>query len=62
MTGRVFTSRQAADYCGMAVQTLYNHLSAGTGPKRFKPQGSRQNHFYQSDLDDWNRVRLEEVA
>lgn len=60
MKGPVLTSRAAADYCGMAVQTLYNLISRGDGPKYYK-QGKR-NAFYESDLDEWNRSRLTEVA
>lgn len=60
MSKRILSSGAAADYCGMATQTLYNHISAGTGPKHFK-QG-RRLAFYESDLDEWNRARLVEVA
>lgn len=60
MSAPVLTSKQAAAYCGMALQTFYNHLSAGTGPKQFK-QGAR-NAFYESDLDEWNAARLVEVT
>lgn len=57
--GRVFTTTAAAEYCGVAVQTLYNHLSAGTGPKQSK-QG-RKNAFWQEDLDAWNSARITPV-
>lgn len=60
MSAPILTSRQAATYCGMEVQTLYNLISRGEGPKHFK-QG-RLNAFYESDLDDWNKARLVEVA
>ena len=60
MSTPVLTSKQAAEYCGMALQTFYNLLSQGNGPKYYK-QG-RKNAFYESDLDDWNRARLEEAA
>ena len=33
--GPVLTTVRAAEYCGIAVQTLYNLLSAGEGPKAF---------------------------
>lgn len=56
MSGPVLTSRAAAEYCGMAVQTLYNLISQGQGPKHYK-QGKR-NAFYAADLDEWNRQRL----
>lgn len=56
MNGPVFTSKAAADYCGVATQTLYNLISRGEGPKHFK-QGSR-NAFFQADLDQWNAERL----
>ncbi len=59
MTGPVLTSKAAAEYCGMAVQTLYNLISQGAGPKHYK-QGSR-SVFYAADLDDWNRARLHPV-
>lgn len=60
MSGRLYTTKDAAGYCGMAVQTFYNHLSAGTGPKHHKD--GRLNKFYEVDLDEWNRARLVEVA
>jgi predicted DNA-binding transcriptional regulator AlpA len=56
MSGPVLTSKAAADYCGMAVQTLYNLISQGKGPKHYK-QGKR-NAFYTADLDAWNHARL----
>jgi predicted DNA-binding transcriptional regulator AlpA len=56
MSGPVLTSKAAADYCGMAVQTLYNLISQGKGPKHYK-QGKR-NAFYTADLDAWNQARL----
>jgi predicted DNA-binding transcriptional regulator AlpA len=56
MSGPVLTSKAAADYCGMAVQTLYNLISQGKGPKHYK-QGKR-NAFYTADLDAWNKARL----
>lgn len=55
----VLTSQQAATYCGISVQTLYNMISQGEGPKHYK-QG-RRNAFYESDLDEWNTARLIEV-
>jgi predicted DNA-binding transcriptional regulator AlpA len=56
MSGPILTSKAAADYCGMAVQTLYNLISQGKGPKHYK-QGKR-NAFYTADLDAWNKARL----
>lgn len=56
MTGPVLTSKAAAEYCGMALQTLYNLISQGAGPKYYK-QGKR-NAFYATDLDAWNQARL----
>lgn len=58
--GPVLTTRAAAAYCGIAMQTLYNELSMGTGPKAFK-QG-RLNAFYPSDLDDWLKGRIVDPA
>lgn len=54
--GPVLTTRAAAAHCGIAVQTLYNELSQGTGPVAFK-QG-RLNAFYASDLDAWLESRV----
>lgn len=57
MSARILTSKQAAEYCGLAsTQSLYNHLSAGTGPTYFKH--GRRNAFYEADLDEWNKGRL----
>ncbi len=54
--GPVLTTARAAEYCGIALQTLYNLLSAGDGPKAFK-QG-RLNVFYPVDLDAWLASRV----
>ncbi|MHC9046742.1 helix-turn-helix domain-containing protein [Microbacterium saperdae] len=54
--GPVLTTRDAAKYCGVAYQTLRNHLAAKTGPKRFK-QGAL-NVFYPVDLDAWLATRV----
>jgi len=56
----VLTSQQAAIHCGISVQTLYNKISQGDGPKHYK-QG-RRNAFYEEDLDAWNKTRLVEVT
>lgn len=36
LRGPVLTTKQAADYCGMPTQSLYNRLSKATGPKVHK--------------------------
>lgn len=60
MSSRIHDTKSAALYCGLAsAQSMYNHISEGTGPVYFK-QG-RRNAFYESDLDDWNRARLVRV-
>lgn len=59
MSGPVLTSKAAADYCGIGVQTLYNLISQGKGPKHYK-QG-KLNAFYAVDLDEWNQQRLTPV-
>lgn len=56
MTGPVLTSKAAAEYCGIAEQTLYNLISQGAGPKHYKR--GRLNAFYATDLDAWNQARL----
>lgn len=58
--GPVLTTRRAAEYCGLAHQTLRNLLAAGEGPKAFK-QG-RLNAFYPVDLDAWLKTRLVDPA
>jgi excisionase family DNA binding protein len=60
MTGPVLTSKAAAEYCGMAVQTLYNLISQGAGPKHYKH--GTLSAFYAADLDEWNRARLQPIA
>lgn len=54
--GPVLTTRRAAEYCGVAHQTLRNLLAAGAGPRVFK-QG-RLNVFYPVDLDAWLADRI----
>ena len=58
--GPVLTTRRAAEYCGLAHQTLRNLLAAGQGPKVFK-QG-RLNVFYPVDLDAWMKTRVIDPA
>jgi excisionase family DNA binding protein len=60
MVGPVLTSKAAAEYCGMAVQTLYNLISQGAGPKHYKH--GTLSAFYPADLDEWNRARLQPIA
>lgn len=59
-TGPVLTTRRAAEYCGLAHQTLRNLLAQGEGPKAFK-QG-RLNAFYPVDLDAWLKTRIVDPA
>ena len=54
--GPVLTTRQAATYCGVALQTLRNKLADGDGPKHWKH--GRLNAFFAEDLDDWLQPRL----
>ena len=58
-TGPVLTTKRAAEYCGIAEQTLRNLLHEGHGPARYK-QG-RKNAFYPADLDEWLSSRLTEA-
>lgn len=55
-TGPVLNTRAAAEYCGIAVQSLSNLNTMGLGPKRYKR--GRLNAYYPADLDEWNRHRL----
>jgi predicted DNA-binding transcriptional regulator AlpA len=55
-TGPVLTTRRAAEYCGIATQTLRNKLAEKQGPRMFK-QG-RLNVFYPVDLDAWMETRV----
>lgn len=57
---RVYSTRGAADYCGMNYGTFRNRVAAGTGPVQHKEGDS--NAFYESDLDAWNEARLHAVA
>lgn len=56
MSTPILTTKQAAQYCGISSQHLYNLISEGEGPKHYK-QG-RRNAFYETDLDEWNKTRL----
>ncbi|WP_223626678.1 helix-turn-helix domain-containing protein [Microbacterium sp. EST19A] len=57
-TGPVLTTDRAAEYCGIAKQTLRNLLAAGDGPRCFKH--GRLNAFFTEDLDEWLAGRLTE--
>ncbi|GGH44886.1 hypothetical protein GCM10010921_19880 [Microbacterium album] len=52
------TTSQAAEYIGMPLQTLYNQISLGAGPRMLK-RGSR-NAFRAQDLDEWMASRLDQ--
>ena len=56
LVGPFLTTKQAADYCGMPTQSLYNRLSKGTGPKVHK-HGAR-NKFLLDELDEWMTEEL----
>ncbi|WP_295014841.1 AlpA family transcriptional regulator [uncultured Microbacterium sp.] len=56
LRGPFLTTKQAADYCGIPVQSLYNRLSQGTGPNVHK-HGTR-NKFILDDLDEWMSAEL----
>lgn len=56
LVGPFLTTKQAAAYCGMPTQSLYNRLSKGTGPKVHK-QGAR-NKFLLDELDEWMTEEL----
>lgn len=56
MTGRVLDTVKAADYCGLAVGTMYNLRSTGEGPKAYKH--GRKTVYYPADLDVWLASRL----
>jgi len=59
LVGPFLTTKDAAEYCGMPVQSLYNRLSQGTGPK-VRKHGTR-NKFLRSDLDEWMTAQLAEA-
>jgi predicted DNA-binding transcriptional regulator AlpA len=58
--GPVLTVQEAAPYCGLKRQTLYNLKSLGQGPKAYK-QG-RLTVYYPADLDAWLLTRVTEAA
>lgn len=58
--GPVLNTRRAAEYCGIATQTLRNNMAEKRGPKAYK-QG-RLNVFYPEDLDAWMRTRVTDPA
>lgn len=57
---RVYSTRGAAEYCGMLYGTFRNRIAAGTGPVQHKDGDS--NAFFEADLDAWNESRLHTVA
>lgn len=56
MSGRVLDTTAAADYCGLAVGTMYNLRSTGEGPKAYKH--GRKTVYYPADLDAWLESRI----
>lgn len=57
---RLYSTKGAAEYCGMNYGTFRNRVAAGTGPLQHKDGDS--NAFFESDLDAWNESRLRPVA
>jgi predicted DNA-binding transcriptional regulator AlpA len=57
---RVYSTRAAADYCGMSYGTFRNRLAAKTGPAQHKDGDS--NGFFEADLDAWNETRLRPIG
>lgn len=57
---RIYSTKGAADYCGMNYGTFRNRVASGTGPTQHKDGDS--NAFYESDLDAWNEARLRPVV
>lgn len=57
---RVYSTKGAADYCGMNYGTFRNRVAAGTGPTQHKDGDS--NAFFEADLDAWNEARLRPVV
>lgn len=57
---RVYSTRAAADYCGMSYGTFRNRLAAKTGPAQHKDGDS--NGFFEADLDAWNETRLQPIG
>lgn len=55
-SGPVLRTPAAAEYCGIARQTLYNAINLGVGPTHYR-QG-RLLAFYPEDLDVWLLTRL----
>lgn len=55
MFGPVFTTKQAAAYCGIPEQSLRDLMSQGVGPVYYK-HGAR-NAFRHTDLDEWLESR-----
>ncbi|PPI08215.1 helix-turn-helix domain-containing protein [Rathayibacter sp. AY1B8] len=56
LVGPVLRTPDAAAYCGIKPQTLYNLVHLGEGPRHYK-QG-RLLAFYPTDLDEWLTSRL----
>mgnify|MGYP001589586438 CR=1 FL=1 len=56
---RVYSTRGAAEYCGMPYGTFRDRIAAGTGPTQHKDGDS--NAFFEADLDAWNEARLSVV-
>lgn len=51
MHGDITDIKGAAARTGLAVQTLYNFRSQGTGPKSFALRG--RVRYYVADIDEW---------
>ena len=57
---RLYSTKEAAAYCGMNYGTFRNRVAAGTGPAQHTDGDS--NAFYEGDLDAWNESRLRPVV
>lgn len=52
----VLTVKEAADMCGLRVDTLQNYRSSGRGPASIKH--GRRVYYREADVATWNKARL----
>lgn len=61
MPEHYMTTRQAAEYLGLSMQTLRHYRSQGKGPMYHK-RNARMVHYTKEDLDAWMQAESHHVS
>ncbi|WP_417427038.1 helix-turn-helix transcriptional regulator [Hoeflea sp.] len=51
--GRPISRKEFSEFSGLSVDTLEGHALRGTGPRYFKPEGTRRVWYAERDVLAW---------